>query len=83
MKIYTLTVQSVNENGTLDYSVINGVFQDKEAAKKFATDKLKEQAYFWKDSYTTKKSSDGYCAITLIGGKDKVKRYILQEHDVQ
>ncbi len=83
MKVYTLTTQSINEDGTLDYSVISGVFQDKEEAKQYANKQLKDQASFWKGSYTTKKQSDGYCAVTLIGGQDKIKRYILQAHDVK
>lgn len=82
MKIYTLTIQSVNGNDTLDYSVIAGVFQDKEEAKKFATKQLHDQARFWEGSYTTKRKRDGYCEITLVG-QDAIKRYILQEHDVQ
>ena len=59
-----------------------GKLEDKEEAKKFATKQLHDQARFWEGSYTTKKKRDGYCAITLVG-QDAIKRYILQEHDVQ
>ena len=83
MKIYTLTEQLVNEQGSLDYSVIAGVFTDKEEANATATKRLKDQAHFWPDSYTIKKRKDAvYCKITLVGGKDKIKNYILEAHEV-
>ena len=83
MKIYTLTEQFENEQGSLDYSVITGVFTDKEEAKATANRRLKDQANFWPGYFTTKKQSKGYCKVTLVGGKDKIKHYILQEHDAQ
>ena len=50
MNIYIFTIQFLNENDNIEYSIIKGVYDCKETAKEEATKALKAQKAMWTGS---------------------------------
>lgn len=54
MKVYVFSIQYINKENVIDYSVVQGVYTDKEIAKQIAKKECEQQQRFWKDSIARK-----------------------------
>ena len=79
MTTYVFTVQFLNENDNIEYSVIKGVYDCKETAKEEASKSLNAQKAMWPDS-TISKTGKGKVALKCQGGCSKI--YHIQEFEL-
>ena len=84
MEIYIYEVKSFNEEGTMDYSVIEGIFANKADAVTKANADIKMQKGFWDGSYIIKdKKTETRSSLVLFSGKGYYKRYSLTRRELQ
>ena len=79
MITYVFTIQFLNENDNIEYSVIKGVYDCKETAKEQAIKALKSQQAMWPDSYATNLGK-GKVALKCPEGCSKI--YHIQEFEL-
>lgn len=71
MTTYIFTIQFLNENDNIEYSIIKGVYDCKETAVEEATKALKTQQAMWPDSYA-KNIGKGKVALKCKDGCSKI-----------
>lgn len=81
MKTYIFTIQFFDGDMNMEYSVIDAVFANVEDAKAHAMKRIKEQKYFWKDSWLSKICKGKVALRGGINGCSKV--YHIQEMEVR
>ena len=67
MRVYTVIIQKRRESGALLYSVIGGIFKNKENAMQYVNIRMEDEAHFLDETHTTTRQSDGYWETTLRG----------------
>ena len=81
MTTYIFTITLLNGNNNIEYKTIEGVYSDKETAKKVATEKIKAQKSFWNESYIC---ILGKGKVALKNGPENISKiYHIQEMEVK
>lgn len=86
MKVYVFSIQFVNKESGIDYSIVEGVYTDKEVAKQNAIKKCKEQQSFWDGSIAYKefgKNTEDFCNVILERPDGARKRYRIEAKELQ
>ena len=86
MEVYIFSIQFINENGTIDYSIVEGVYTDKEVVKQAAIRSLKQQQSFWDGSIAYKENGTngkGFLNVILDKLDGTKKRYRIETKELQ
>lgn len=86
MEVYVFSIQFINKDGNIDYSIVEGVYTDKEAAKEAAIRSCKQQQSFWDGSIVYKENGTngkGFCNVILDKLDGTKKRYRLETKELQ
>lgn len=83
MELYIVREEMMNKETSemIDYSILLGVFDNKETAKNVATKALKTQMGFWEGSRTYKDLGGKGCGIVrvVLTNGEHTKRYIIEK----
>ena len=80
IKVYILTIELQNNEATIEYKVVEGLFADKETAKSEAINRIRMQQSMWDGSYIKKL---GMGKVALIDKDGYSKIYCIREMEVK
>lgn len=83
MKVYVFSIEFHN-NDTLEYSINEGVFMNKEMVKESATEIASAQARIWKTKPSVLHKKEGYVSVMVKHPTENIyKVYTIKEMEVK